>query len=424
MPKKFFDIIPPKGIEPPLKKLEVHPVKSSLRRGAKGKPKKKVFLKTLIFCLAILVPLGVVGFFFFSKVEIEIWPETDILSFKETVTIDLNAEDVNFEAKIIPGKVFSDQKFASQEFPASGKILKEEKAAGVIRVYNNYHLTQILVVNTRFQPPLESFLSPLDEKKGEMPWFRTLNRIVIPSKSYKEVRVIADSPGEKYNIKPTKFSIPGLSGGSRYTFVYGESFEEFRGGFRHEVPQITEGDLEKAENVLAEKLKRESRDSLKSALPSDFVLLDETISQEIVETNSSAEAGTEAESFNFQVKVKSEGLGFKKSDIENFAKNCISLDISEGKKIQEESLEINYFPESIDLGSGKIVLNLEIKAKIYSDIDLAELKKALLGKSLKETKIFLESLPRVTKVEIKSWPFLKKKIPENIEKVEIKLNLD
>jgi len=196
------------------------------------------------------------------------------------------------------------------------------------------------------------------------------------------------------------------------------------GGFESEVSQVTQEDLEKAENVLAEGLRKESREFLKSTLPADFVLLDEAISQEIVEIDSSVKAGTEVESFNLQIKVKSEGLGFKKSDIEDFAKNCISLDIADGKKIQEESLEINYSSESIDLESGEIVLSLEIKAKIYSDISLAKLKEALLEKSFKEAEVFLEDMPQVTKVEIKSWPFLKKKIPGDINKIKVRLNFN
>ena len=69
-------------------------------------------------------------------------------------------------------------------------------------------------------------------------------------------------------------------------------------------------------------------------------------------------------------------------------------------------------------------MNLEIKAKVYSSIDEQGLKKALLGKNLKEARIFLENMPQLTKIEIKSWPFLKRKIPEDMEKVEIKLNLN
>ena len=418
MPKKFFDIIPPKEISfsrNEKQEEKIRPVRK----------KKRFFLKSLVFCFVLLILVITSGLFLFSKVEVQIWPETEILILEENLVIDLNVEIPVFDEKVIPGRVFSNEKSASQEFLASGKILKEEKATGVIRVYNNYHLTQILVVNTRFQPPLESFQPSLDGEKGETPWFRTLNRIVIPSKSYKEVRVIADSPGEKYNIKPAKFSIPGLRGLSQYTLVYGESFEEFKGGFRDEVSQISQEDIDGAEIALTEELKEQSREFFKTTVPKDFVLSDETISQEIIEAGSSLEAGTEAESFMFQVKIKSEGVGFKRSDLENFANSRINLNMPEGAILQEESLEINHFllEQKID-EEGKIVLSLEIKAKVYSDIDLDELKKALLGKSLKEARIFLENLPGVTKVELKSWPFLKSKIPEDMEEIEVRLMLD
>lgn len=412
MPKKFFDIIPPERVTV-VSKGDSH-LKVTVT------PKKRIFLKSLIFCLALLVLVGVAGFFFFSKVEIEIWPETEILSFKETVIIDLNAEHADLEAKIIPGKVFSDQKFTSQEFSASGKILKEEKATGIIRVYNAYSTSARTLIPSRFV-----------SAEGKL--FRSVKKIIIPGGRYEkgkfipgemDVGVQAAEAGPDYNIEPTTFALPALAGTSLYTAIYGRSFSPMTGGFKGEVSQVTQEDLEKAENVLAEELKKESREFLKSTLPTDFVLLDGAISQEIVEIDSSVEAGAGVESFNLQIKVKSEGLGFKRLDIENFVKNCISLDIPEGKKIQEESLEINYSSESINLESGEIVLNLDIKVKVYSDIDLTKLKKALLGKSFKEAEVFLKDLPQVTKVEIKSWPFLKKKIPEDINKVEIGLRID
>ncbi len=420
MPKKFYDIIPPKGIESFSEKLEL---KKEIRQPKeRGRKPKRIFLKGLICCAVFLILLGVAGFYIFSKVEIKIWPKTDILNSKETVIIDSEITEPNFEAKIIPGKIFSDEKSTSEEFPASGKVLKEEKARGVIRVYNAASTSSRTLIPSRFV-----------SADGKLFW--SVNRAIIPGGRYEKGKLIpgeidvdvqAAQAGEDYNIGPSTFALPALAGSASYTTIYGKSFSAMTGGSRKEVSQVTKEDLEKAENTLIERLKKESRDFLKTSLPTDFVLLDEAISQEIVETNSSVQALTEAQSFNFQVKIKSEGVGFKKSDIENFAKNVIILNIPEGKKIHEESLEINYsllnlpsptFPKKVELG-------LEIKAKVYSDIDLTELKKALLGKSFKESKIFLENLPEVTKTEIKSWPLLRKIIPENIEKVEIKLRLD
>jgi len=416
MGKKFFDIIPPKqkdqGTEfldkrnsVPLKKIK----------------KKRLFLKSLVFCFVFLILVVISGLFFFSKVEVQIWPEMEILTLEENLVIDLDVEISVFDEKIIPGRVFSNEKSASQEFFASSKVLKEEKAIGIIRVYNAHSTSSRTLVPSRFV-----------SADGKLFW--SLKKIVIPGARYEkgklvpgeiDVEVQAAEPGEDYNIGPSTFALPALAGSSLYTTIYGRSFSDMSGGFIGEASQISQEDIEEAEIALIEELKKESREFFKTTVPKDFVLLDETISQEIIEASSSLEAGTEAESFVFQVKIKSEGIGFKKSDLENFAKSRINLNMPEGTILQEESLEINQFllEEKID-EEGKIVLSLEIKAKAYSDIDLDKLKKALLGKSFKEARIFLENLPGVTKVELKSWPILKSKIPEDMEEIEVRLMLD
>jgi len=425
MPKKFFDIIPPEKTnyspvslgEKKLKKKDVF----SLRSKKKEKGSRRIFLKGLFFLLILLILVGGFGFIFFSKVKIEIWPETDILNLEEMINVDLSAEELNFETRTISGEFFSEQKSASQSFSASGKTLKEEKAAGVIRVYNAYSTSsQALLPHTRFV-----------STDGKL--FRSIKKEVISGGKYKEgkfvpgftdIEVQAAEPGGDYNIGPSTFSIPGFVGTAKYTDFYGESFEPMTGGFKGEVSQVTQEDLERAEEVLVEKVKKESKDFLRTVTPEDFILLNEAISQEIVETNSSAEVGDRAESFDFQVKIRSNGIGFRKSDIESIARNLISLNISEGKVIYEESLKIDYLLESADLDSGKISLNLKIRTKVYSDINLVELKNALMGKSQEETKLFLENLPQIVKIEIKSWPFLKRKIPEDINKVELMLRVD
>lgn len=425
MAKKFFDIIPPQ--RPDLLAQEHREQKteskiiSSNRIGNDITGPKRFYLKGLILGLVFIILTVIFNLFFVSKIKIEIWPEAEVINLNEIITVDLNVSGPDFEAKVIPGKIFNAQRSISQKFISSGKVQKEEKATGIIRVYNNYHLTQSLVINTRFQPPLKKFKPPLEE--GESPWFRTVETISIPAKGYSDVRVVADSPRAKYNIEPSKFSIPGLRGLSQYTLVYGESFQEFEGGSKGEISRVVQEDLERAENVLVERLITESRNSLRNIIPQNFVLLDGALFQEIIESNASVEAGAEVDSFNYQVKISAEGLVFEKTDIENFVNNFINLNVAEGKIVQENSLETNYSIKSINRDSGKIVLVLEITARIYSDINLIELKKALSGKSLTETEIFLENLDQITKVDLKPWPFWKKRIPEDIGKININLNL-
>lgn len=392
MPKKIFDIFPPGRSKEVLK--------------------PKVSLKKPILKISLIFLLFLAGFFIIfelPRAEIEIWPKTEILNFSEEIKADSKAKETSPLEKIIPAKILEEETIISQEFPASGK--KEKKAEGTIRVYNHYHLPVTLRAGTRFQPPLEEII-----------YFLSPTRIFIPAKGYLDIKVVAQYPGEKYNIKPSKFSVPGLAGTELFYYIHGESFAPMKGG--GVVPKITKEDLEKAEKLLIEKALEEGKIVLTNKIPPDFVLIDKALSQEIFAARSTNQAGEEVEAFNFQVKVKSQVITFQKSDLENLVKELINLRIGPTKKFQEESLKINFSLKSIDPKLGEIILDLAISVKIYPDIKEAVLKEALKGKSLEETKILLGNQPEIIKSQINLWPFWVTKVPEDPQRIKIRLNLD
>lgn len=419
MVKRVFDISPPK------EKLKKEKAKeTSLQKKPEFKfPLFRIWLKKSFLLLPlVLIVAGIVAYFNFSKVEIEIWPEMEVVTFETKLTVDKEIENINFSANSIPGTIFEEEKTFSQEFPSTGKKLIEKKAEGTIRVFNDSQREQILVAQTRFQPPLEKFLAPLET--GENPWFRAEERVVVPAKGYKDVRVVADAPGEKYNIEPSTFSVPGLAGTPQYTFIYGKSFESMKDGLKKEVPEVIEDDLKKAEELLKERANKEIIDVLKNKIPAGFLIIEEAIKTEILEANSLAQAGAELEKFIFQVKTKVKTLSFKKEDLENFSKEFIISKIPVDKKLDQKSQKLNYLPEMIDLETGKIFLSLNLEAKIYSTINENSLKEGLAGKSLTETQYFLQNQPGINRVKVKFFPFWLKRVPENLEKIGIKTVID
>jgi len=422
MAKKIFDISSPKPLttfrkEKPLT-FERKVAPSLFLRKKLGTKRKVVWgLIPLVLIIA-----GIVAYFTLPRAEIEIWPETEIKTFETKLTVDKEIENINFLANLIPGVIFEEEKTFSQEFPSSGKKLIEKKAEGVIRVFNDSRQEQILVAQTRFQPPLEKFRPSLEI--GENPWFRTTKKIVIPARGYKDVKVVADAPGEKYNIEPSTFSVPGLAGSPQYTFVYGKSFESMKNGLKKETPEVTQEDLKKAEKLLKEKATREIKDVLRDKIPPEFIVLEKATKTEILETFSLARAGTELEKFTFQIKAKITTLSFKKENLENFSKEFIISKIPTDKKIDQKSLKIDYLPETINLEAGKILLSLNLEAKIYSDIDKVSLKQELSGKSLAEAQFFLQNQPEINRAKVKLWPFWVKQVPQELEKIKLKISVD
>ena len=411
MPKEIIDIIPPEKIGKPK-------LLPSKKKDLK-KPKRKIrFRKLWFFLVSILMIAGFGYGFTFSRVEIEIWPKMDTFELGLEIIVDSKAEEADWSTKIIPGCFLEERNSFSQQFPASGKIVKDEKAEGVIRIYNNYSgLSQSLRANTRFMAA-----------SGEV--FRTPIRVVIPGKKteegkevpgYIDVKVIADQPGPEYNIKPTSFSIPGLVGTALYTKFYGRSFELMTGGFKGETPQVTKEDLEKAEIAVVKRLKAEGEQILeKKAVDSGSILLKETFEQDVKATSSSAKAGVEVENFDFLAEVKSTVLIFKEEDI-----NKLILDQApQGTRFYEKSLDINWKSKELNLIQGKITLDLEFSGEVYSDLDQLVLRRELKERPLLEAKEFLEKKSEISKVEIDSWPFWIKKIPRNLNKIKLKLKLD
>jgi len=409
MNNKIFDIIPPEKIMAE-KKEENLP-----------KKKSRFFLKGFIMLLFffIFVILGVF-FFSFKKTEIEIKPQKNSFQVVGELKLDPSADGLDLENKLIPAKLFEDEKTEEKTFSASGKTAVGEKASGIITVYNEYSSSPRVLVPSRFVSAQGKLFWSKD--KITIPGYRKEGGKIIPGE--KQVRVQAAEAGEDYNIEPTTFALPALAGSRLYTTVYAKSFSGMTGGQSSQTSQITEDDWESAKKTLEQDAKQAGRDSLINNLPKEYVLLEQTTIQQILEAGSSSKAGELADSFIFKSKIKSSALAVKKEDMDNFVKNLINANIKEGEKILEKSLLVTYAISQNSQESGQLALRVDVKADIYKDISVSELKKALLGRSFQEAELFLRGFSGVSEFKIKNKPFLRKNISKEEKNLDLFLNLD
>ena len=409
MSKKIIDIFPPSPTRNLKEKIFLLPNKTA-NFWTKS---KKIALLFFIFIGSVFALI----YFVFYKITIEIWPETQDFELEENIVADLEKKnsDDSVLSKTIPAVIINTEEIrAAQSFPSSGNISKESKAQGKITIYNNYSRSQLLIVNTRFQPPSEEAVL----------YFRSTKAVTVPAKGTIVVDVVADRAGEEYNIEPVTFSIPGLVGSPQYTNITGKSFSKMEGGFKGDVAIVEKDDIESAKNVLVTQLFEKARESLRIKAADEYIILDGSSKEEVIDASSSVEAGKEAKSFTFEAAVRSQALVFKKNDLENFVRELIKSEIRDGQKIKEDSLIFDYSSESIDLNSGKITLKLKFSAKVYSDINIASLKEMIKKKSLKEANAILEKQEQVKQVKITAWPPWIKNIPDNDEKMKFKLTID
>jgi len=413
MPKKIFDITPPNAFKEP-DNFELTSEKKE-RAGGFSLPKMPKFgIKKFLILIPLLVLIGV--FIFFqqsSRAEIKIWVDPQPLNLSTSLVIDTKTKTSDLEKKILPASFFDAEKTISEDFSASGKVAK--KAEGVIRLYNAYSPTpEKWLAGTRFVSSNGKLF--YSKAKIEVPGAEIKNEKITPS--YVDVPVIAAEAGTDYNIEPSNFSVIAFKGTPRYTKFYGESFQAMQGG--GEVPQVTNEDLEKAENNLAEKIKQSLKEDLKNRTSnSGFIFLDDIFDLEVIEKNSSIQAGKEAEKFNFSLKAKAKTISLKEEENDSFLQKIILGQIAKEQDFLKDKTVVSYSVDDIDFETGKANLSLKISAKTYTDLDLVSLKNSATGKTISELKESLERQNGIKRVEIKIFPIWLKNIPGDLQKIQI-----
>lgn len=438
MAKKIYDIKPPNMISKTdgekkkstggvrKKKSEVKlaaltPKKIEVRKF----PKKEIFVGSAIIILLLCI-------FLYNKLpraDILISPKIESLALQEKITTDRNIATIDLNKKIIPAEYLEHTEEGSQEFPATGSASNDGRATGTIRVYNKISPGEPLTLKVGTH-----FLS----NSGK--YFVTLSRITIPAARGKtpgsiEVKVEAQESGQAYNIGPSKFSVPKLSGTAYYFGIWAESSKDMTGGYTGKLKKVTKDDISEARSALTKKLLDAAEDSLKGKITSDYILLDGAISREVISAESDVLADTVTDKFRESAKVKVSGLVFKLQDLEKFVKGYISSNLSKleddsetigaSRNYIDKSLDIKYNPELIDMNNGTEALNLQMSAKTYYEVDKIYLTDLSSRKSADEIKEIIDQKygDKVSSVDIDFWPFWVKYAPANKNRIKIDLRL-
>ncbi len=175
-----------------------------IARVSGGAKKFFVFFAGIFILLAVLAA----AYFFFPKATLTL----QLKNQEKSATLDLTAteqiSEINTADKTLPAKFEQITKEFTEDFDSTGSKDGGAKATGQAVIYNEFSgENQPLVATTRLQT---------DDGKI----FRITKNVVVPGMTNIggetkpgaiEVEIIADQPGESYNIiDPTSFKIPGF----------------------------------------------------------------------------------------------------------------------------------------------------------------------------------------------------------------------
>jgi hypothetical protein len=433
MPKKIYDIKPPKlkrQVEEKIKDFlssgKSHGVKHLSKKNTGRHKKKAKFLWAKIsFGIGLILAILMVYLFFkLPKASIEMWPKIDVLSFKQTIFADKSVDVVDLENLVMPAQYLEEERSDNQDFAATGNAFNEGKSIGTIMVYNKYDsLVPItLKSGTHFMSNSGKYFTIL--QKIVIPAGKKIGGKIIPGSINAAVEAVEG--GDSYNIGPSKFVVPKLAGGAYYYSVYAESKDSMTGGFAGRIKKVTDDDIQQAKDTLTKKLISEAEFSLRNKISADYILLDNTISSEVIDALSGAKADTVADNFTYQAKVKVVALVLRRSDLEKFAKNYIFSQMPNSNIMIDKSFKIEQSASTADIKKGKATVILDFSAGTYQAIDRNILASKIRNKTSSEiNQIINDNLgEKILKVKVKLWPFWVTKSPNNQKMIQVDLKLE
>lgn len=305
----------------------------------------------------------------------------------------------------------------SKEVVATGESYVEEKASGLITIYNNHSdKDQELIATTRFETP-DGKIFRIPEGVV-VPGQKTVNGEVVPGSI--EVKVYADVPGPEYNIAATRFTIPGFKGSDRYEKFYAESKEAFVGGFKGQMKTVSESDKQAAQAEIQNQLKEELFKDVFSQKPEGFTLFEDGIFASYEPLPN--ESGADGKVF-LKVKGTVKAIIFNNEKLSGYIARQV-LPEYDGKSVKIKGLENFTFAltnkEEISLNpEADLKFNLSGEAHFVWSFDKDTLATDFVGKSKREIDAVLASYPGIEKAEVVIRPFWRRSFPDTLSEIQI-----
>lgn len=381
-------------------------VRKPLPHIVKQRPPSVKLYRRIAFSFVILTVLtiGLVAYLSFVKAHIKIYAASKSVNADFVVDIvKVSTADNQVEGKLVERTYEKTEEFT----PSAEGTTVPSKAGGEVTIYNKYSKDQALVATTR-----------LLSTDGKL--FRLDKSTTVPAGGQVTVMVHADEEGKEFEIKPTRFTIPGLWSGLQDQ-IYAESKGVMTGG-EIKVIAVSQQDLDNAEAELSEQM----FEQIKAEMLAENV--DPRFSRSaftfaVAEKVSDTMPGDEKDKFSIKLTINITGAFFNDQQMDDVIR--AKLDESLGKDylvgdISEESTIYTVNDYNIETGVANVFVEAEAEAVLKETSRVLD-KQKITGLSVKDAEAYLVGSPLIEKVEIATRPFWIGRLPNLEDHIEYEI---
>ncbi|EKE19449.1 MAG: hypothetical protein ACD_9C00013G0001, partial [uncultured bacterium] len=367
---------------------------------------KKIFMAFAGLCFLIFA--GVAVYLFLPSANIMISP--NVLEDKIDMVIYGNTEVSQVEEKTMPVRIIDKEEKISLAYNvAENGSGAGKKARGNVALYNEYsNSPQTLIATTRI------------ESEGKI--FRLTKNVVVPGTTTVsgetkpgviEAEVVADQPGEDFNIAPTSFKIPGFKDGPKYEKFYAKSTENFEGGTSEgagESGSVTQRDIDNAKQKTEVALKEKIMKTVSDELKEGEIVLTPAEKITITKVGADAKIGDVTGTFNYNATASIRAIVFSENDVKSIIEQLMKE-----KNLKDSNWNISkveYGTSVADFDKNTLELKIHGEIAVIPIIDIEKIKGELLGKKDDELGSVLKNYASIKSVNVEFQPTIVSRIPQ------------
>ncbi len=388
---------------------------------AKGKKKFKIpnfekFRTRLILGIGGLVVLLILLFIANSvlpKARIIVKTDTQAVTNKIEFAASGSAEELDLTKKILPAELKEVKKTDAEKVPTTGQKDLGTKATGKATITNCDKTDQTITV------PSGTGIS-----SGNLTFITSESATIPPSNfsgggtckndSSKDVSVIAQSPGDQYNISPRDYTVAGLPS----ALAFGSAMS---GGTSRMVKVVSDQDIESAKQKIGtrsnEKATGEVQEELKK---NDMYGIKETFTASPPAVTASPTSGQEGAEVTVTSITTYNMLGVKENDLNKLIEEETNKQIDPTKQmIQKSGLEKATFKVKNKKSPTEVQILMEALTTAGPRMDIDSLKKEISGKKRGPTQEILQGRPGVKDVTVEYTPFWVFSTPKKTNRINL-----
>lgn len=359
----------------------------------------------------VVLLLAVVYYFVGLKANVVLSIKPDVTEKSQEITFGSVSD---FKNNIIKGDLVSVTEDGSTTTNATGKKQTGDKAKGTVTIFNLTNSTVTYPAQTKITSSTSTSLDFLLDSSVTVASASGDASNLAPGKA--NVNVTASTFGTQYNLPSgTKYSIGNVSASS----IVAKNDNPFSGGTTKDITVVSKDDIQKLQDDLIKNLEDKAKSDIQGKLTSGSQLLSAFVDESVDKKDFDKNVDDEAQNVTLKGTASYTTVSYDKTEFLNYIKNIIGPD----KSVEEKNLKLSF--DNLKLNKDNSVsAKMNIKAKIFTNVDKVNLAKKISGKSFDEARNELLSIPQILNVDIKFSPnlfFLPKVLPKIYKNIRIEI---